>query len=56
MGLCIGVTALMLTTSIINGFQEVISNKLSLIEGYGRVKHLFGKPIDLKNEFLPFKL
>ncbi|MBA64650.1 MAG: hypothetical protein CMG55_02495 [Candidatus Marinimicrobia bacterium] len=52
MGLCIGVTALMLTTSIINGFQEVISNKLSSIEGYGRVKHLLGKSIDLKDELL----
>lgn len=46
-GLSIGVTALMLTTSIIDGFQEVISDKLSSIEGDGRVKHILGKPIDL---------
>ena len=33
LGLSIGVAALMLTTSIIGGFREVVSDKLSKIEG-----------------------
>ena len=44
-GLAIGVTALMLTTSIIDGFEEVVSNKLSNIEGQGRIKHILDKPV-----------
>ena len=51
-GLSIGITALMLTSSIIDGFQEVMSDKLSSIEGEGRVKHILGKPIDLDNTIL----
>ena len=49
-GLAIGVTALMLTTSIIDGFEEVVSNKLSNIEGQGRVGHILDKQFRLDNE------
>ena len=49
-GLAIGVTALMLTTSIIDGFEEVVSNKLSNIEGQGRIRHILDKQFRLDNE------
>ena len=45
-GLSIGVAALMLTASIIQGFQQVISEKLSLFEGQARISHIIGKPIN----------
>ncbi len=48
-GLSIGITALMLTASIIHGFQQVISEKLSSFEGQGRVKHILGNQIDRMN-------
>ena len=49
-GLSIGVTALMLTASIIEGFQDVISEKLSSFEGHARILHILGKPINISNE------
>ena len=51
-GLSIGVTALMLTTSIIGGFEEVVSDKLSRIEGQGRLKHFLNKPVFLDHDLL----
>lgn len=54
-GLSIGVTALILTVSIIQGFQDVISSKLSSFEGIGRIKHILSKPININNnEFTQF--
>ena len=54
-GLSIGVAALMLTTSIIGGFREVVSDKLSKIEGQGRLKHYLNKPVFLDHALLkPF--
>ena len=46
-GLSIGVTALMLTASIIQGFEETISYKLSSFEGKGRISHIFGKSFSI---------
>ncbi len=46
-GLSIGITALMLTASIIQGFQDVISQKLSSFEGDARIEHMLGKSIYL---------
>lgn len=46
-GLSIGITALMLTASIIHGFQSAISEKLSSFEGQGRIQHILGQPLDL---------
>ena len=51
-GLSIGVTALMLTTSIIGGFKEVVSDKLSRIEGQGRLKHFLNRPVLLDHDLL----
>jgi len=45
-GLAIGITALMLTASIIRGFQDVISEKLTSLEGHGRLIHMLGQPVD----------
>ena len=66
-GLSIGVASLLLTISIVQGFQKVISEKLSSFEGEGRIQHILGKPINLddpelikikkyldKNEITPF--
>ena len=47
-GIAIGVTALMLTTSIIDGFEKEVSKKLARIEGQGRIKHFLNKPIKLE--------
>lgn len=51
-GLAIGIAALMLTASIIHGFQQVISEKLSSFEGQGRVQHILGNSIDLTDPTL----
>ena len=46
-GLSIGVCALILTSSIINGFDHIISEKLSNIEGNGRLVNILGKTINI---------
>ncbi len=51
-GLSIGITALLLTSSIINGFHKTISQKLASLEGYGRIQHVLGKKLDLSNTIL----
>ena len=51
-GLSIGITALMLTASIIHGFKQVISEKLASFEGQGRIQHILGYQIDLTNPTL----
>ena len=51
-GLSIGVAALMLTTSIISGFKDVVSDKLSILEGQGRLKHFLNKPVLLDHDLL----
>ena len=47
-GLGIGVCSLMLTSSIINGFHDTVSNKLLSFEGSGRLGHIFGKTESIK--------
>ena len=42
-GLSIGVASLLITVSVVQGFQEVISEKLFSFEGEGRVKHILSK-------------
>jgi len=49
-GLSIGIAALMLTASIIQGFEEIISDKLSSFEGEARIKHVLGNTINLEEE------
>ena len=54
-GLAIGVTSLMLTISIIGGFEEVVSDKLLRIEGQGRIKHFLNRPVLIDHYLLkPF--
>lgn len=65
-GLSIGVTSLMLTASIIQGFENTISEKLSNFDGQGRLGNIFGKSFyvsdpsiksiikDTPGEFHPF--
>ena len=44
-GLSIGLFSLILTLSIIKGFENVLDEKLSSIDGKVRVKNILGKPI-----------
>ena len=44
-GLSIGLFALLLTMSIIKGFENVLEKKLSSIDGLFRVQNILGKPI-----------
>ena len=48
-GLGIGVCSLLLTSSIINGFHNTVSNKLLRFEGTGRLGHIFGKTASIEN-------
>ena len=45
LGLAIGVFSLILTASIIKGFEEVLANKIINIDGQIRIKTIFGNPI-----------
>ena len=49
-GLSIGVASLILTISIVKGFQISISEKLSSFEGEARIQNILGKPFNL-NDF-----
>ena len=48
-GLSIGLFSLILTMSIIKGFENVLENKLSSIDGLIRVQNILGKPISEKD-------
>jgi len=47
-GLSIGLFSLILTMSIIKGFESALEQKLSSIDGLIRVQNIFGKPISEK--------
>ncbi len=47
-GLSIGLFSLILTISIIKGFESTLEKKLSSIDGLIRVQNIFGKPISEK--------
>ena len=51
-GLGLGVCSLILTSSIINGFYDTISKKLSSFEGNGRLGHVLGNTISVNNPFI----
>ena len=61
-GLSIGVASLMLTASIISGFEKIVLEKLDLIIGKGRIANIFNQSfnpnnIDFKNTNIsPIKL
>ena len=48
-GLSIGLISLILTMSIIKGFENVLENKLYSIDGLIRVQNIIGKPINEKD-------
>ena len=49
-GLSVGITALLITLFILNGFEKVISKKIADFDGHIRVKHYLNYPI--KSEIL----
>lgn len=45
-GLGLGVCALVLTASVLNGFEDTISKKIAGFDGHIRVQHFLFKPLD----------
>mgnify|MGYP003324050186 CR=1 FL=1 len=45
-GLSIGISALLITLSILNGFERVISEKITKVDGHIRIKHFLGEPFN----------
>ena len=45
MGLAVGVSALLLTLFILNGFERVISDKIAEFDGHIRIRHFLNEPI-----------
>ena len=45
-GLSVGVSALLITLFILNGFERVISEKISQFDGHVRISHFLGQPIE----------
>ena len=50
-GLSIGVASLMLTASIISGFEKIVIEKLDLIIGKGRITNIFNHPFNPNTDF-----
>lgn len=48
MGLAVGVSALLLTLFILNGFERVISDKIAELDGHVRIRHFLNQPISTK--------
>ena len=48
MGLAVGVSALLLTLFILNGFERVISDKIANFDGHVRIRHFLNEPISSK--------
>ena len=46
LGLSIGISALLITLFILNGFERVISEKITEIDGHIRIKHFLNEPIN----------
>ena len=44
-GLGLGVCALVLTSSVLNGFEETISSKIAGFDGHIRIQHFLFKPV-----------
>ena len=45
-GLSIGVSALLITLFILNGFERVISEKITQVDGHIRIKHFLNEPFN----------
>ena len=46
LGLSIGISALLITLFILNGFERVISEKITEIDGHIRIKHFLSEPLN----------
>ena len=46
LGLSIGIAALLITLFILNGFERVISEKITEIDGHIRIKHFLNEPLN----------
>ena len=46
LGLSIGISALLITLFILNGFERVISEKITEIDGHIRIKHFLNEPLN----------
>ena len=44
-GLAVGIAALLITLFILNGFERVISQKISDFDGHIRIRHFLSNPI-----------
>ncbi len=49
-GLSIGISALLITLFILNGFERVISEKITQLDGHIRIKHFLNEPFN-PNEY-----
>ena len=45
-GLSIGIASLLITLFILNGFERVISEKITKLDGHIRIKHFLSEPFD----------
>ena len=45
-GLSIGISSLLITLSILNGFERVISEKITKVDGHRRIKHFLSEPFN----------
>ena len=45
-GLSIGISSLLITLSILNGFERVISEKITKVDGHIRIKHFLSEPFN----------
>ena len=55
-GLSIGVASLMLTASIISGFEKIVIEKLDLIIGKGRITNIFNQSFNPNTDFKNTKI
>ena len=56
LGLSIGISALLITLFILNGFERVISEKITEIDGHIRIKHFLNEPLNPSEYELDKKL
>ena len=55
-GLSIGIASLLITLFILNGFERVISEKITKLDGHIRIKHFLSEPFDQLDYDLENKL
>ena len=55
-GLSIGIASLLITLFILNGFERVISEKITKLDGHIRIKHFLSEPFDPFDYHLENKL